>query len=203
MRRLLAVVLVALWVSTPLAALEGSTTGPASGSGSERLAATPDPRWVFYTDDKTWYTSPWYGGKHRIMIPFGCTEAPYYSPDPRCTDDGQQRGFHHGIDIAMACGTKLYAGRRADVVSPAALGPAYGTSPLLLRTDRWDLVIGHMRKRFVAPGDTVRRGQLIALASDSGAPDGCHLHFEKRAAGGGLDSATYPKGLLDLIPDVT
>ncbi len=73
---------------------------------------------MFYTDDKTWYTSPWFGGKHRIMIPFGCTEAPYYSPDPRCTDDGHARGFHHGIDIAMACGTKLFAARRATVGRP-------------------------------------------------------------------------------------
>ena len=76
-------------------------------------AREPDPRWVFYTDDKTWYSSPWFGGKHRIMIPFGCTEAPYYSPDPRCED---QHGFHHGIDVAMACGTKRVAARRATVV---------------------------------------------------------------------------------------
>src|SRR5262245_30413505 len=166
---------------------------------AEAAAAKPDPRWVFYTHDRTWYTSPWFGGKHRIMIPFGCTRAPYYSPDPRCTTaDGRQRGFHHGIDIAMACGTKLFAARRATVVDPVALGPAYGTTPLLLHTDRWDLVIGHVRKRFVAPGDVVRRGELIALSSDNGAPDGCHLHFEKRAPGGGLDTATFPKGLLDL-----
>ena len=100
----------------------------------------------------------------------------------------------------MACGTKLFAARRATVLDPAALGPAYGTTPLLLRHAKWDLVIGHVRKRYVAPGDEVRRGQLIALASDNGAPDGCHLHFEKRAPGGSLDSATYPRGLLDLTP---
>ena len=41
----------------------------------ESAVAEPDPRWVFYTDDKTWYSSPWFGGKHRIMIPFGCTPA--------------------------------------------------------------------------------------------------------------------------------
>ena len=162
-------------------------------------AAQPDPRWVFYTDDTTWYTSPWFGGQHRIMIPFGCTEAPYYSPDPRCSDN---HGFHHGIDVAMACGTKLFAARRATVVDPASLGPAYGTTPLLLHTDHWDLVIGHVRKRYVEPGDVVRRGQVIALASDNGAPDGCHLHFEKRAPGGGLDTATYPRGLLGLAPVV-
>ena len=158
---------------------------------------------MFYTDDKTWYTSPWYGGKHRIMIPFGCTEAPYYSPDPRCSDAGHDGGASTTASTSRwRCGTKLFAGRRATVVDPAPLGPAYGTSPLLLHTAAWDLVIGHTRKRFVAPGDTVRRGQLIALASDNGAPDGCHLHFEKRAPGGGLDTATYPKGLLDLIPVV-
>jgi hypothetical protein len=47
------------------------------------------------------------------------------------------------------------------------------------------------------------RGQVIALASDNGAPDGCHLHVEKRAPGGGLDTATYPRGLLGLAAVVT
>jgi len=191
-RRALALLLVL--VAAGFVAVAGRPPQPAGAA-----VAKPDPRWVFYTDDKTWYSSPWFGGKHRIMIPFGCTEAPYYSPDPRCEDE---HGFHHGIDVAMACGTKLYAARRATVVDPASLGPAYGTTPLLLRTDKWDLVIGHVRKRYVEPGDVVRRGQLIALASDNGAPDGCHLHFEKRAPSGGLDSATYPKGLLDLEPVV-
>ncbi len=129
------------------------------------------------------------------MIPFGCNNAPYYSPDSRCSGG---RGFHHGVDIAMPCGTELYAGRTATVVSAASLGPAYGTSPLLLRGDRWDVVIGHTRRVFVSPGDSVRPGQRIALASDDGAPDGCHLHFEVRAPGGELDTARPPRALLDL-----
>ena len=92
-----------------------------------------DPRWHFYTDDKHHYTSPWYAGAHRIMVPFGCTEAPYYDHDPRCPGD---EGFHHGLDIAMPCGTKLYAGRRAKVVDHATLGPAYGDNPVLLRSGK-------------------------------------------------------------------
>ena len=55
-------------------------------------------------------------------------------------------------------------------------------------------MIGHTRKRFVEPGDTVRRGQLIALASDNGAPDGCHLHFEKRATGRRARHRDVPEG---------
>ena len=165
------------------------------------VAAPPagalDPDWVFYTSDKHHYTSPWYAGAHRIMVPFGCTTAPYYSHDPRCPGE---EGFHHGIDVAMPCGTKLYAGKRARVVDHSALGPAYGVNPVLLRSRRlgWDLVVGHTRTVYVAPGDIVRKGEVFALASDSGAPDGCHLHFEQRAVGGGLDTAVWPRPLLAL-----
>ena len=159
--------------------------------------AAGDPDWVFYSKDKTRYTSPWYDGGHRIMIPFGCTRAPYYAPDPRCAKD---RGFHHGIDIAMACGTPLFARTRGWVVSNHALGPAYGENPLRLRNFRqgWDVVIGHTRRVLVEPGDRIRRGQRLARASDDAAPDGCHLHFEKRALKGGLATAVHPRRLLRL-----
>jgi murein DD-endopeptidase MepM/ murein hydrolase activator NlpD len=159
--------------------------------------AAADPRWVFYTKDTHRYTSPWYAGAHRIMIPFGCTGAPYYSPDPRCRAG---RGFHHGLDVAMPCGTRLYAARRVRVVANDSLGPAYGDNPVLLRSRRlgFDLVIGHTRRVLVQPGDVVRRGTLVARASDSGAPDGCHLHFEQRAVGGGLSTAVAPRALLGL-----
>ena len=160
-------------------------------------AGAGDPRWVFYTKDKRHYTSPWFKGAHRIMIPFGCTTAPYYSPDPRCADDN---GFHHGLDIAMPCGTPLYARFHARVVSNASLGSAYGDNPVLLRSNRlgWDLVIGHTQRVYVDRGDKVRKGQMFARANDQGAPDGCHLHFEQRAVGGGLSTAVKPRELLAL-----
>ena len=60
-----------------------------------------------------------------------------------------------------------------------------------------DLVIGHTRRVFVAARATgCTAGTMFARASDNGAPDGCHLHFEKRAVGGGLDTATWPRPLL-------
>ena len=185
-------VLMAALVATLLAALMVPVSpGPAAAGG--------DPRWVFYSRDKTWYSSPWYAGKHRKMVPFGCTRAPYYDPDPRCA---HHRGYHHGLDLAMKCGTRLFAGRRGWVVSHAALGPAYGVNPLLIRNyklDR-DFLLAHTRKVFVKPGDRIRPGMLLAKASDSGAPDGCHLHFEVRAAGGGLATARSPLKYLDLQP---
>ncbi len=102
----------------------------------------------------------------------------------------------------MKCGTPLYARKRGWVASNDALGPAYGENPLRLRNydEEWDVVIGHTRKVFVEPGDRIRKGQKLALASDDAAPDGCHLHFEKRALDGELSSAVKPRKLLRLKP---
>ncbi|MEP6666620.1 MAG: peptidoglycan DD-metalloendopeptidase family protein [Nocardioidaceae bacterium] len=148
----------------------------------------------FWVNDKHRYFSDWYAGKHRKMVPFGCTRAPYYDPDPRCA---HQRGVHHGLDVAMPCRTRLYAGYRSRVVdpdAPGALGAAYGPHAFRLRSSSLgkDFVIGHVRRVFVDRGDRVRRGELIALASDAGAPDGCHLHFEVRPLGGSYTSAIAP-----------
>ncbi|WP_426243961.1 M23 family metallopeptidase [Nocardioides sp. LHG3406-4] len=168
-------------------------------SASPVAAAEADPRWVFYSRDTTAYTSPWYPGAHRTMIGYGCTRAPYYPPDGRC---GGGHGFHHGIDVALPCGTPIRAGRRGRVVSSAAYGPAYGVRPLVIRNQRLgvDILIAHARTLLVEVGDRVGRGTTLALASDSGAPDGCHLHFEVRDAGGGLDDARRPLALLDREP---
>jgi murein DD-endopeptidase MepM/ murein hydrolase activator NlpD len=154
----------------------------------------------FWVDDRRRYRSPWYAGAHRRMINFGCTQAPYYSPDPRCT---RRRGFHHGLDIAMPCGTRLFSGLHGRVVDPGSagsLGSAYGANAFRIRNHRYhvDIVIGHTRKVFVSPGERVRPGQRIALASDMGAPDGCHLHFEVRPPRGSVSQAVNPRERLRL-----
>jgi len=163
----------------------------------------PDARWQFYTADHHWYRSPWFRGQHQIMIGFGCNRSPWYDHDPACP--GKQ-GFHHGIDVAMPCGTILRAGHRGTVLAPSAPGtpgPAYGVNPFRIRIKTaggvfYDVLIGHTRTVYVKPGDHVRRGQLIARASDSGAPDGCHLHFEVRPHGGGFSTAIDPRRWLQL-----
>jgi murein DD-endopeptidase MepM/ murein hydrolase activator NlpD len=154
----------------------------------------------FWVRDHHYYRSAWYAGKHRKMVGFGCTAAPYYDPDPRCR---HHHGYHHGLDIAMPCGTRLYAGLRGRVVRPhsaGALGPAYGPDAFRLRNSRLgrDFVIGHVLQVYVRPGDRVARGTLMARASDQGAPDGCHLHFEVRPAGGGYTDAVPPASYLHL-----
>lgn len=166
-------------------------------TSSTRSAGGPRRFWV---KDKRRYRSPWYDGARRRMINFGCTRAPYYSPDPRCT---RNRGFHHGLDMAMPCGTTLFSGLRGRVVDPSSagsLGTAYGRNAFRIRNHRFrvDIVIGHTRKVFVRPGQRVRRGQRIARASDMGAPDGCHLHFEVRPRRGSVTQAINPRPRIKL-----
>jgi murein DD-endopeptidase MepM/ murein hydrolase activator NlpD len=191
---------------TPASRSETVATSTSPGLGrvvhaGPRAKAAPQPGGRrFWVDDKRRYVSPWYAGAHRRMINFGCTEAPYYSPDPRCT---RRRGFHHGLDIAMPCGTRLFAGLFGRVVDPSSagsLGSAYGANAFRIRNHRYhvDIVIGHTRKVFVSPGERVRRGQRIARASDMGAPDGCHLHFEVRPPRGSVSQAVNPRARLQL-----
>jgi murein DD-endopeptidase MepM/ murein hydrolase activator NlpD len=154
----------------------------------------------FWVRDKHFYFSRWYAGRHRKMINFGCTKAPYYDPSSRCPD---HEGFHHGLDIAMKCETPLYAGLRGTVVrpnAPGSLGSAYGPYAFRLRNHRLhlDFVIGHVLHVYVQPGDHVAKGTLIARASDQGAPDGCHLHFEVRPQRTSFESAIRPQRYLDL-----
>lgn len=105
----------------------------AAGSALVPTASAEEERRRFWVQDTLRYSSPWYAGERRKMIDFGCTRAPYYDPDPRCTD---RRGFHHGLDLAMPCGTRLFAGFRGWVVSPdapGALGPAFGAKAFRIR----------------------------------------------------------------------
>ena len=125
---------------TALAALVTAVPAPATAGATSD--ADPVER-RFWVKDKHPYTSPWYRGQHRRMINFGCTRAPYYPDSPRCADE---RGFHHGIDVAMRCGTPLYAGLAGRVVdpdSPGTLGPAYGARAFRIRVLRRRRRRGH------------------------------------------------------------
>lgn len=151
---------------------------------------SPDPDTV-YTTDHRYYASPWYDGAWQEMIPFGCTRAPYYPPHPGCPR--ARPGKHHGIDMFMPCGTRLRSAVRGRVVVSPGLGPAYGRYGLVIRSRGFDYVIGHARRLLVRPGERVRPGQVVARSGKRAAPDGCHLHFEKRPAGQGYTSAVDPE----------
>lgn len=151
------------------------------------LTAAGGRRW--WSSDHHCYSSPWFAGRHKIMIGFGCTPAPYYPHDPRCPG---VEGFHHGIDIDMPAGTPVFAAVTGVVVSTRDDGSAYGEQPVKIRAGGMDILLGHLERSYVTVGQTVHRGELVGLAGQSGAPDGPHLHFEVRPAGTDYRSAVDP-----------
>ena len=103
---------------------------------------------MFYTNDKTYYTSPWFGGQAPDHDPVRLHARRRTTPPTRAARSLTSSAASTTASTSRwPCGTKLYAARQATVVEHVSLGSAYGTNPLLLHTDRWDLVIGHTRKR--------------------------------------------------------
>lgn len=196
-RMLLLSPLLALFITgvpgSPLQPQPATAVVVAACHDGPRLTPSGGRRW--WSGDRQCYTSPWFAGAHRIMVDFGCTRAPYYPHDPRCAG---RDGFHHGIDIDMPMRTPIYAGLDGTVVPTSGDGPAYGAQPVKIRSDGVDILLAHLSRSLVHVGERVRRGQLVGLAGQSGAPDGPHLHFEVRPAGASYTRAIDPRHWLRL-----
>ncbi|MGH1563280.1 peptidoglycan DD-metalloendopeptidase family protein [Mumia sp. DW29H23] len=172
-----------------------------AGPATARAAAckvgprrTPSGIKRFWTTDRRCYTSRWFAGAHRRMIPYGCTRAPWYAPSSRCTGG---KGFHHGLDLDMPKGTKVYAGVSGRIIT-RGIGTAYGSRAVIIRSRGRDILLGHLRSRAVQHGDRVRKGDLVGRSGARGAPDGPHLHLEVRPAGGSYRSAVSPRRVAGL-----
>ena len=101
---------------------------------------------------------------------------------------GDQR-FHTGLDLRAHGGTPVYAA--ADgMVSLSGSSGAYGNVVLLDHAGGLQTLYAHHERNLVEVGDTVRRGQPIALVGHTGNATGDHLHFEVRWNGGPVDPRT-------------
>ena len=161
------------------------------------LAPSPagaDPRWVFYTQDTTRYTSPWFAGAAPDHDPVRLHRGAVLLPRPAAARDAarlpprhrRRDAVRHPLFAARRRPGRLERRRSARRTAPtrAAAQPPAG----------WDLVIGHTPQGLRrSPATGSGRGHAVRPASDNGAPDGCHLHFEQRAVGGGLDTAMRPR----------
>ncbi len=96
------------------------------------------------------------------------------------------QGLHFGIDLSMPCGTPLVAMADGTVMFVSDL--TFGSAPhnLVIRHDAYGVTVlyGHLLQRpDLTPGQTVQRGEMVALSGD---PDlTCtsrpHLHLEVRS----------------------
>lgn len=100
------------------------------------------------------------------------------------------RRHHEGIDLASPRGTPIYA-TRDGVVSFSGWRGGYGQVVYIDHVGGVTTIYGHASELFVAAGQRVKRGQMIARVGCTGVCTGSHLHFEVRVGGQALNPLQY------------
>jgi len=91
--------------------------------------------------------------------------------------------YHKAIDIANSVGTPVLAADSGKVVAAAWDSSGYGNKVMIDHGNGYVTLYGHNSRIDVVIGQTVRRGDQVALMGSTGRSTGSHLHFEIRAAG--------------------
>jgi murein DD-endopeptidase MepM/ murein hydrolase activator NlpD len=91
-------------------------------------------------------------------------------------------GFHQGIDIATDKGHPVYATADGRVESAAAAGD-YGNLLVVKHAFGLTTRYGHLGSFAVAPGQDVKRGDVVGYVGSTGRSTGTHLHYEILANG--------------------
>jgi murein DD-endopeptidase MepM/ murein hydrolase activator NlpD len=93
--------------------------------------------------------------------------------------------LHAGIDFGAAVGSQVRAA--ADgVVESAGEARGYGQR-VVLKHGGYETTYNHLSEIRVAPGESVKQGEVVALSGNSGLSTGPHLHFEYRINGVPVD----------------
>lgn len=87
--------------------------------------------------------------------------------------------FHTGIDLGAAQGSNIYAMLGGRVVR-AAYDSGYGYFVVIEHSNGIRTLYAHCSKLKVKAGETVNKGQVIALVGSTGNSTGPHLHLEFR-----------------------
>jgi len=106
----------------------------------------------------------------------------------------RRRHTHAGVDIRGARGQDILAAKDGVVAFCGRTKTGYGTMVVLDHGDGVQTVYAHAQKVLVKSGDTVRRGQPIALVGRTGNATTEHCHFELRLANRAVDPMSYLLG---------
>ncbi|HEY8051749.1 MAG TPA: M23 family metallopeptidase [Steroidobacteraceae bacterium] len=103
--------------------------------------------------------------------------------------DGRE-AFHKGVDFAGAAGSKVVA-VAAGVVTWAGERSGFGKLIEINHGDGYVTRYGHNEKTLVSVGETVKRGEPVALMGSTGRSTGPHVHFEVLKNGRQVDPLSY------------
>ncbi|HUA90023.1 MAG TPA: M23 family metallopeptidase [Steroidobacteraceae bacterium] len=103
--------------------------------------------------------------------------------------DGEET-FHKGVDFAGTKGETVVA-VAAGIVTWAADRSGFGKLVEINHGDGYVTRYGHNEKTLVSVGQTVRRGEPIALMGSTGRSTGPHVHFEVLRNGRQVDPLSF------------
>ena len=98
--------------------------------------------------------------------------------------------FHEGIDFAAPEGTRIRA-VAAGIVTWAGQRGGYGNMVQIDHGNGYATRYGHAYKVLVHVGETVQRGDVLALVGDTGRSTGPHVHFEVLKNGHEVNPARF------------
>ena len=96
-----------------------------------------------------------------------------------------------GIDISMPKGTPVKAAENGVVIYAGSGLKEYGNTVLVRHDNGLVTVYGHASELIVQRGDSVARGQVVAMSGMSGQASRPKLHFEIRKDAKPVDPLTY------------
>ncbi|KGQ31619.1 peptidase M23 [Gallibacterium genomosp. 2] len=85
---------------------------------------------------------------------------------------------HKGVDFSMPIGTPIIAPADGVVVKVSYQAGGAGRYVMLRHGREYQTVYMHLSRSLVKPGQTVKKGQRIALSGNTGRSTGPHLHYE-------------------------
>ena len=91
--------------------------------------------------------------------------------------------MHEGVDIINDVGADIFAAADGVVRYAGRTQGGYGVVVDISHGYGYSTLYAHLSKIFVRPGQTVRRGELLAKSGRSGLVSGPHLHYEVRLNG--------------------
>lgn len=86
--------------------------------------------------------------------------------------------LHKGVDIAVSTGTPVMAADNGKVIVAGYSKSGYGNYVIINHGNGMKTLYGHNSVLKVNVGDTVTKGQTIALSGNTGNSTGPHCHFE-------------------------
>jgi murein DD-endopeptidase MepM/ murein hydrolase activator NlpD len=105
--------------------------------------------------------------------------------------DGRQ-AYHRGIDFAAPEGSQVIA-VASGIVTYSKERFGYGRTVEINHGNGYVTRYGHNQKLLVTVGDTIQKGDPIALIGSTGRSTGPHLHFEVLKEGRSVDPMSFIK----------